>query len=355
MKKLLKRVLKITALLALILVLIFATFIIYITLSDFKPEPIEILVKKTSVPLVEKDTFEFMNWNIGYAGLGKEMDFFYDGGEQVRPSKELSRKYLDKIKKFIRKNNSVDYWLLQEIDVKARRSHYMNEVEEIEQVKSGSHGVFAKNYDVPFVPVPIYEPMGSVKGGMLTFSVFSPSEAIRYAYPLIASWPDKLFLLDRCFILNRYPLQAGNELIVINTHNSAYVYDSVLRVHELQILKKVMLEEYNKGNFVIAGGDWNQNPPEYQPTNTYNGHRFFESEVQMNPDFMPEGWTWAYDNSAPTNRQNYQSFVKGVNGTTCLDYYLASPNVETLVTKVIDLNFENSDHNPIYLKVALRK
>ena len=115
-----------------------------------------------------------------------------------------------------------------------------------------------------------------------------------------------------------------------------------------------MLADYDKGNFVIAGGDWNQNPPGYQPGGNYNGHKFFKSEVQMNPDFMPAGWNWAYDNSAPTNRQNYQAYIKGENGTTCLDYYLTSPNVEILETRVIDLEFVNSDHNPVFLKIRLK-
>ncbi|MCF6171869.1 MAG: hypothetical protein L3J66_12900 [Bacteroidales bacterium] len=339
--------------LLLALVLLLGGFLLYITLSDYQPQPLETLLEKTNVPVVEQDTFKFINWNIGYAGLGKEMDFFYDEGTKVRPEKLMSRKYLDGIKAFVTANDTVDFWMLQEVDIKSKRSYRMNEVAEIEAAKAGSIGVFAKNYDVPFVPVPVYEPMGSVLGGLMIFSEFPPSEAIRYAYPLIANWPDKLFLLDRCFIQNRYPLQNGKDLLVINTHNSAYVYDSALRVHELQILKKVMLAEYDKGNFVVAGGDWNQNPPGYRPGGSYNGHKFFKSEVQMNPDFMPAGWNWAYDNSAPTNRQNYQAYVKGENGTTCLDYYLTSPNVEILESRVIDLNFENSDHNPVFLKIIL--
>ncbi len=349
-----KKLLKIIGWLLLVLLIAFGGFLLYITLSDYKPEPVEILVEETTVPLVEQDTFKLMNWNIGYAGLGSEMDFFYDGGTKVRPPKELSRKYLNGIKNFVKANDTVDFWLLQEVDIKSKRSYRMNEVAEIEEAKSGHFGVFAKNYDVPFVPVPIYEPMGCVLGGLITLSTFPPAEALRYAYPLIADWPDKLFLLDRCFLLNRYPLSGGRELIVINTHNSAYVYDSALRIHELQILKKVMLEEYGKGNYVVAGGDWNQNPPGYRPGGNYNGHKFFKAKVQMNPGFMPAGWTWAYDNSAPTNRQNNKSFVRGENGTTCLDYYLSSPNIEVLKARVIDLNFENSDHNPVFLKFRLK-
>jgi len=355
MGKAIKIVLKIIGWMLLVVVLLFGGFLLFITFSDYKPEPIETLVELSDVATVQQDTFKLIDWNVGYAGLGKEMDFFYDGGTKVRPSEALSRKYLDGIKAFVTANDTVDFWMLQEVDIKAKRSYRKNEVAEIEKAKSGSFGVFAKNYDVPFVPVPIYEPMGCVEGGLMIFSDFPPAEAIRYAYPLIADWPDKLFLLDRCFILNRYPLQNGKDLLIINTHNSAYVYDSALRVHELQILKKVMLAEYDKGNFVIAGGDWNQNPPGYQPGGAYNGYKFFKSEVQMNADFMPNGWTWAYDNSAPTNRQNYQAFVKGENGTTCLDYYVCSPNIEVQETRVIDLNFENSDHNPVFLQIVLKE
>lgn len=341
----------------LILILFFGVFILYITLTDYLPEKTETLVpvnEKAVLSPATQDTFELISWNIGYAGLGAEMDFFYDGGKKVRPSKELGRKYLDGIKSFIA-DRDPDFWIFHEIDVNSKRSHEMNEVEEIEALHPGYHNAFTVNYKVPFVPVPVFEPMGKVKGGMMTMSKFTPYEVTRYAYPLIASWPNRLFLLDRCFILNSIPLDGGKQLIVINTHNSAYVYDSVLRDKELQIIKDKMLEEYAKGNFVIAGGDWNANPVYFEPKDNYDGHLFVASEVKMNPALMPAEWQWAFDATAPTNRQNYQAFVKGENGTTCLDYFIVSPNVEILKTKTIDLNFEDSDHNPVYTKIRLKK
>jgi len=344
--------------LVIIVVLFLAGFLLYITIVDYKPEKVETLMSgetNGNMAPLQLDTLKLISWNIGYAGLGAEMDFFYDEGKQVRPSKEMARKYLDGIKQFIKKTDTVDFWLMQEIDLKSKRSHYFNEVEEITKVKEGTQYVFAKNYDVAFVPVPVNEPMGPVKGGMITFSEYPFDEATRYAYPLIASWPDKLFLLDRCFILTRFPLANGKDFVVLNTHNSAYVYDSALRIKELNIIKNKMLEEYAKGNYVIAGGDWNANPPNFQPAGDYDGHRFVPSKVKMNPDTFPEGWTWAFDNRAPTNRQNYQPFVKGENGTTILDYFILSPNIELLDVETIDLNFENSDHNPVFVKIALKE
>ena len=341
-----------------LVILAFAGFLIYITLVDYSPDKVESLTPtgiNQDLSSIQVDTLDLITWNIGYAGLGAEMDFFYDDGEKVRPTRKMSKKYLDGIKEFISATDSIDFWLLQEVDFKSKRSHYFDEVKEIIELKPESDYVFAKNYDVPFVPVPIYEPLGYVKGGMLTFSEFRITEAIRYAYPLIASWPDKLFLLDRCFILTRFPLAAGNDLVILNTHNSAYVYDSALRIKELNIIKEKMNEEYAKGNYVIAGGDWNANPPGFIPTNNYNGHKFFPSAVTMNDNTFSEDWIWAYDASAPTNRQNYKSFIKGENGTTLLDYFILSPNVELLQAKTIDLNFENSDHNPMFIKISLKR
>lgn len=355
--KFLKVLFKFIGWILLTIFLLLAGFIVYITITDYKPEQIEVIVETGTggnIPELKQDTFSLMNWNIGYAGHGQEMDFFYDGGKGVRPTQEMANKYLVNIIDFVERNDTVNFWLLQEVDVKSKRSYYVNEVELLTNAKSGNHSVFAKNYSVPFVPVPVTNPLGYVESGLLVFSDVPPAEAIRYAYPLIASWPDKLFLLDRCFILNRYPLDNGSDLVILNTHNSAYVYDSILRVKELQIIKEVMLDEYGKGNYVIAGGDWNQNPPGYKPSGNYNMHNFFPSKVKMNPDFMPDSWQWAYDDEAPTNRQNDKPFKIGENGTTCLDYYLVSPNIEIIEVEVIDLQFEDSDHNPIYLKAKLK-
>ena len=267
----------------------------------------------------------------------------------------MVEKYLNGIENFVKSHDTINFWLIQEVDKNSHRSYGIDEVSLITRAKKNSIGIFAKNYDCPFVPVPLYEPMGSVVAGQMTFSQYPFSEAKRYAYPLIASWPDKLFLLDRCFILTRFPLDNGKDLVILNTHNSAYVYDSLLRVKELNIMKKKMLEEYNKGNYVVAGGDWNANPPLYQPAGNYDGHRFVPSKVQMSTKTFPKDWKWAFDASAPTNRQNYQPFIKGENGTTCLDYFVLSPNINVITVKTIDLNFENSDHNPVYLKISCVK
>ncbi len=352
-----KRILKFMLWLLIILLLSLIFFVIYITLSDYKPpKQLDLTTQesKESLEVIDHDTLDLIIWNIGYGGLGAEMDFFYDGGKKVRPERELSAKYFKGILSFLQ-DESPDFWLLQEVDVRSKRTFGVNQLQEIEKSLSPMHAVFAMNYKVPFVPVPISSPMGRVKAGLATLSDKQPVEATRYAYPLIASWPQRLFLLDRCFILTRYGLSfSSGDLVIMNTHNSAYVYDSALRARELEIIKSEMLNQYAAGHYVIAGGDWNANPPGFEPSGTFNGHRFEASRVHMDPNLLPDGWTWAYDPNAPTNRNNDRAYQKGLNGTTCLDYFVVSPNVEIVDIRTIDLNFRDSDHNPVFLKVKLK-
>jgi exonuclease III len=39
--------------------------------------------------------------------------------------------------------------------------------------------------------------------------------------------------------------------------------------------------------------------------------------------------------------------------TTVIDYFLLSPNIELLEVKGIDEGFENSDHNPVSMRIKL--
>ena len=66
------------------LVLGFLAFLGYATLSDFRP-PLKTRVYEgeTTARLSMDRTYDLMIWNIGYAGLSREMDFFYDGQKYI--------------------------------------------------------------------------------------------------------------------------------------------------------------------------------------------------------------------------------------------------------------------------------
>lgn len=336
------------------LVLLLAGFLGYSTWRDYRPQPREILYLESqgqgNLLPQDKDFFTVLIWNIGYGGLGAETDFFFDGGRMVRPSREAVRRYTNNIINFLKGLDSVDFIFLQEVDVDSRRSHHINQVKEIRQGLPQFVYAFAKNYDSWFVPQPISEPYGKVKAGLLSLSPYMPALATRIALAPDAGWPTGLFMLDRCLLEWRYPLVNGRELVVYNLHLSAYD-DGSVKQRQMDTLRQILLKEYEKGNFVVAGGDWNQTPPGYQPAKR-NPHL---PPAQSVPDVFPaEGWRWAFQTEVPTNRSLEAPYSHNETPVTVIDFFLVSPNVEVVDVKGMDLGFQDSDHQPVVLRFRLK-
>jgi len=338
---------------ALVIVLLLIA-ILLATLSDFKPPARQILIPdgKAGADIIGSNQITVLTWNIGYAGLGREMDFFYDSGKKVRPPRKNYNQYLDGIKNFIRQNDSLDFIFLQEVDKKSKRSYRDNQAAMLQELLPAFESVFAVNYDVIYVPFPVNRPMGQVLSGMLSFSKYTARSSERVSFERNFKWPKNLFMLDRCFIIQRFFLKSGKVLVMINTHNSAFD-DGTLRKAELKVLKQTAASEFQKGNYVIIGGDWNLNPPGY--ISMFNtGDVGMGNDVSDTSDHkMPEGWQWAYDNATPSNRFVNEPYNKGTTKTTILDYFLLSPNVKLLNIETINLGFEKSDHNPVKMNVQL--
>lgn len=145
-------------------------------------EPLKIpLHRKTPDPL--PDTLKLVTWNIGYAGLGASMDFFYDGGKRVRCSREETLENLRGIIQHEALSRRPDFILMQEVDKYARRTYYHDETELISAAFTEHTSWFVKNYDVKFVPLPWYNPMGRVVAGLLTLSKYPALESFRISLP----------------------------------------------------------------------------------------------------------------------------------------------------------------------------
>ncbi len=331
----------------------FILFLAFATLDDYRPEPEETVLVNDRVPVLpDSARFSLLIWNIGYGGLDASMDFFYDGGRQMRPPGEGVQRNMEGILETLAPFREDDFILLQEVDRKAKRSYRINQVELIGEQFPRFHAAFGMNYNVSFVPIPLKSPMGKVESGLLTLSRHAPARVTRYSFPGNYAWPVRLFMLDRCFLVNRYPLEGGKELLVINTHNSAYD-DGTLRAGQMAFLRDFLLKEYEKGNYVIVGGDWNQTPYGFEPI--LPDHPFDTVDLTfIEKDFPASGWSWAYDPGIPTNRRVMQPYRRGTTPATVIDCYLLSPNIRPEQVETLDLDFQWSDHHPVMLRVVLR-
>lgn len=213
------------------------------------------------VPL--PDTLTILSWNIGYAGLGDNMDFFYDGGRRVRDSRERTARNLKEIVETISRVNP-DIALLQEVDLDSRRSYRIREVDTLRAAFPGYTLAFAYNYKVCWVPVPLRAPLGRVQAGVVTLSRYAPVSTVRYGYPSAFGFPVRLFNLKRCLLEAEFVTRGGDTVWIGNTHNTAYDTGG-MRSDEMRFLGELLRAASLRGVRSVTGGDWNQYPPGYEP------------------------------------------------------------------------------------------
>ena len=336
-----------------IAVILFAVgFLAWQTITEFKPEAtLDIAIQGEATEI--KDTLTLTTYNIGYCGLGAEMDFFYEGGAMARPTEVQLEKYEDGVIERLRDFELNDFILLQEVDTLARRSWYSNQADLIKESYPEYKSWFALNYNA-WVPMPVTNPMGKVRAGLMTLSRQIPTEAKRISFDAGYNWPMSVFMLKRCFLVTRFKTKHDNDFVLINTHNSAFSDAADIRKIELTQLKSVMEEEFAKGNYVMIGGDWNQNPTTFDTTLLLANYLPKLIEPPIPDDFLPEGWKFIYDPLHSTNRDVDIPYTEGITRTTLIDFFVISPNIEPLSVQTTVTGFSESDHQRVRARVVLK-
>jgi len=327
----------------------FIAFLIYITAVDYKP-PAELPLlteNNTEAVLKQGESFTVTTFNIGYAGLDKGQDFFLDGGTMSRSSsKEQTEANLAAITDFLQENRS-DIYIMQEIDYSATRTFRIDEVDAITKALPSYSSTFAINYKVPWLPIPVTNPMGGAESGLLTLSAFKTAAQTRFDLPGKEKWPVQQFEVDRAFIESRFPVEGGKELVLVNLHLSAFDKGGKIRKQQLEFLAGYIDRELEKGSYLIIGGDWNHSLPGTDPY-AFKTTQEWPEWLQPFPDtFGPEGFQWALDPATPTVRTLDIAYQENVNFLAVIDGFFVSPNVEIASVSGHDLSFEHTDHHPV--------
>ena len=347
------KIIKVLLGLLLLVVLAAGGLLGYLSLTEYRPddiEPLEVVqaARKDNVRVGER--LDVLSFNTGYCGLGREQDFFMDGGSMVRPrSEEDVRANLNGILSALVRQN-VDIYLLQEVDFDSWRSYYTN------QADTYRHGLSlnmacAYNFKCEFVPYP-WPPLGKVESGLVTFTGLNVTEATRESLPVPFSWPVSMANLKRCLLIERVPVEGTDrELVIINLHLEAYDDGEGKRAQTEQLMQ-ILAAEYRNGNYVIAGGDFNQT---FEGAASYPllDESFWQPSKVYVSD-LPNGFSFVYDDATPTcrllnkpydgERKNAQFYV--------IDGFIVSDNLKVNLIETVDLNFQYSDHNPVLLQVT---
>lgn len=348
-----KKVLKIILALLLAIVIAAALFIGFLTVTEYRPadvEPASLRSAEVTGTVSRGDMLKIISWNIGYSGLGKDSDFLMDGGGKVPVADEA------KVQEYFRGINATldsadaDIRMLQEVDRDSSRSYNFDMRDSL---TIGSDA-YAPNHLCSFVPFP-WPPFGKTDAGVFTTTGLEISSAKRIALPCPFSWPLRTANLKRCLLASYIPVEGTEKyLVIVNHHLEAYDSGEG-RIAQTRILIDFLQDEYDKGNWVIAGGDWNQVFPgtlEQYP----NTHQDLWTVGSLDEDFLPEGWSFVFDSSVPTCRLLNQPYDPSDTVNTqyyVIDGFLVSPNVGISSVETLDKDFENSDHNPVTVEVTL--
>ena len=359
-----RRVIKTAAILIGILLLIVLGYVAYVFLSFHRqPDELALQAETTagdvlpSVPVGEELTI--VSYNIGFGAYSDDFTFFMDGGKESRArSEEAVYENIGGAMQTVTEQDP-DIALIQEVDIDGTRSHHIDERTIVvpAMAEAGAYEyTFAQNYDSPYLMYPLTQPHGANQAGILSFSKYHITGAERRSLPIENGF-SKVLDLDRCYAKMRIP--AGEkELIVYNLHLSAYTANADTAEKQLDMLIKDMQAEYDAGNYCIAGGDFNRdllgNSPEIFGTATLADNwaqpvnmDLFTDDILLEAPFDETDMAASCRN--PDKPYEPGDFVVTVDG------FIRSSNVEVTKSAVIDTGYRYSDHNPVYMKVYLKK
>ncbi len=322
-----------------------------LTLTEYKPQDVEVIAPPSGNERIGLSTqYTIISYNTGYAALGENADFFMDGGKTTRPdSKAVIEAYMDGIAKELKALNA-DFYMLQEVDTDSKRSYGVNEAEYYADFLGLPYD-FALNFKSTYTPYPIPDTIGAVSSGLAFYTDCKVSEASRLQLPVPFSWPMRCFNLKRCLLVNRLPVEGSDkELVMIDLHLEAYD-DGEGKIEQTKMLYKVLSEEAEKGNYVIAGGDFNQTFPGAVDFPAINEGCWMPGTLDKE---LPAGFSYAIDSDTPTCRLLDVPFKGNENPQFyIIDGFIVSDNVQVDLVEVVETSFVNSDHQPVKLIMTL--
>lgn len=358
-----KKVLKWAGIVAGVVVLAFVALVAWLTVTEYRPDAVETIIDAqdsgTQRPLAVGECLTVLSQNTGYCGLGADSDFFMDGGSHVKPTRDQINANVAGIGKLL-EDQVPDICFLQEVDTDSDRSYHTDQRSYYYiTMRDGGKGpccdTYALNYSCNFVPYPL-PPIGKVHSGLQTISTFPVELSQRIALPCPFSWPVSTANLKRCLLVSRVPLDGSDkELVLVNLHLEAYD-DGEGKAAQTKVLADLLTAEYEKGNYVIAGGDFNQTFPGALDTFPIKDPSLWTPGV-LEADTLPEGWQFACDLSAPTCRLLNQPYDPDSGDTQfyVIDGFILSPNVRLDSVETIDRQFQYADHNPVLVRVTLEE
>lgn len=287
------------------------------------------------------DVIDVLTWNLGYAGLGAGSDFIADGGTHYfPPSRQAARDNVHGIVAFLNTQQDTDVVLLEELAARSPVNYWVNLRKAVDRVFPARERIFFADFKTRLMPIPLRMSHGQ---GIYSRRAVESVDVV----PLPAE-DDGIFGVRRRYAATvaRLPIEGGGGWTIVSVHLAAFDDDALVRTEQMRRLLAWAEGEYRAGQHVVLGGDWNLQLVATDFPNT-TAERFLFWLYPFPREDLPAGWTIAADATTPSVRTNERPYRRGENYTTVIDGFIVSPNVATESVRGFDLDFQNSDHQPV--------
>lgn len=329
-------------------------------------------------------TYKISTYNVGFGAYSQNYTFFMDDGYDLNgnvtygyySTARSKDEVLFNINGAINtiKDLDVDFALFQELDTDSTRSYHVDENKLVCDAFTNFSNIHACNYHSAFLPYPIYDMHGRSTAGITTLSKYKMQEAHRVEFT-IASGLKQYTELDRCYSYTTINVSNGKKLYLTNVHMSAYDEGGTIRTKQVEELNTFLEQRKNEGNYVVLGGDFNQDLITYNPKYSYNEstskpfsnitkapswiYNLFDE--QGNSPFT-SGYSIVSNDNHPSNRNNNVEWGDPTNYVSVIDGFIISDNVELVTSRNITTKngnkglegFAYSDHEPVYMEFKLK-
>lgn len=300
------------------------------------------------------DTLKVATWNIKFGG--GRIDFFFDcHGSRVIMQKSEVLENLDALAEKIREIDP-DILFVQEVDINAKRSAFVNQVQYLLDRTPFNYAVYASQWKSNYIP---RRKIGIVDSGNAIFSKWELANGKRIALPLI----DLQSAIVRYFYLKRNILEVEistqvKPLKLLTTHTAAYAKDDTKK-RQLEIIKKHIDSISGKKETFIIGGDFNALPPFTKQTrwfddsacsDGYEADDYSAETDWMVPFFLKyESATW---NEYCSDNAKHFTHTTDKNGfwNRKIDYILSNKEFVKGSGQTLQQWMQVSDHAPIVAK-----
>lgn len=386
-----KKILKIVGIVLLVILAAVLAYAAYVMLSYSRLGDIELPVEQTDSTKMQADNeYRILTYNIGFGAYQQDYTCVLDhayipdengGWERVTGKNLKALSYEDAERNTNGAADTVvkyepDFVMIQEIDSKSDRARGINQVQLFLDKVPHTGSSYCINFHTPYLCYPLNDMMGKAESGLLTLSKYGMVKADRHEFAVTDNVFSRLFDLDRCFSASYIDVDNGKQLVLVNQHMSAYDEGGVIRSKQREQLYSFIAAEYEKGNYVIVGGDFNHdlltNNPAY-PAYTSEKVAFSDQFTEKMPDNvvfffddqhdadLPEGFRVEAADNSSTCRPAAITWQPGFSYMRVLDGFIVSDNVtvtkiENQVTSTDQLvGYAYSDHEPVLMQFRIAK